>query len=330
MNEAGGGTADKPSPPIRPAGADSLKEAARLLRAGKLVAFPTETVYGLGANATDDAAVASIFAAKGRPRFNPLIIHYPDADTAADDVVPDVRARELAARFWPGPLTLVLPRAAGCRISLLCSAGLDSLAVRVPAHPVAHALLTAVGRPLAAPSANASGRLSPTAADHVASSLGGKVGLILDGGPCSVGIESTVLDLTHERPAILRPGAITREALEQAVGPVAGAKEGHRLASPGMLASHYAPALPLRLEAADAAPDEAMLAFGPHPLGGAAVTRNLSPAGDLIEAAANLFAFLRALDRPGLKAIAVMPIPEEGLGAAINDRLRRAATPRPA
>ena len=313
---------------IRPADDAALDEAARILRAGGLVAFPTETVYGLGADATDDRAVAAIFEAKGRPRFNPLIVHLPEA-AAADGLVDlDDRARALAGRFWPGPLTLVLPRAAGCPVSLLASAGLDSLALRVPGHPLAEALLRRTGRPLAAPSANRAGALSPTSARHVAASLGNRVPLILDGGPCPLGLESSVIDLTGRRPVLLRPGAVTREALEAALGPIAGPSSDEAIKSPGQLSSHYAPGLPLRLDATGAGPREALLGFGPKVPEGAAVTLNLSPSGDLTEAAANLFAQLHALDRPGLEAIAVMPIPETGLGAAINDRLRRAAAPR--
>ncbi len=308
--------------------ATAYAEAAEILRAGGLVAFPTETVYGLGADATNDHAVAAIFEAKDRPRFNPLIVHFPDADAAATEVVFDARARALTDRFWPGPLTLVLPRAPDCRISLLCSAGLETLAVRVPRHAVGQTLMEVAGLPLAAPSANASGVVSPTTAAHVAASLGAKVPLILDGGPCPVGLESTVLDLSRETPALLRPGGVTAEELESVVGPLAHADEDTEIKSPGMLATHYAPSRPLRLEARDVASDEALVAFGPDPLPGAAETVNLSEAGDLTEAAAGLFAALHALDRPEFAAIAVMPIPEDGLGAAINDRLRRAASPR--
>lgn len=314
---------------ILPADERAIRAAAAHLRAGRLVAFPTETVYGLGADATDDRAVAAIFEAKGRPRFNPLIVHLPDMAAAETLVRADDRARALAARFWPGALTLVLPRREGCPVSLLCSAGLDSLAVRAPAHPVAQALLRATGRPVAAPSANRSGRVSPTTAAHVAEELGDRVAAILDGGPCALGLESTVLDLTGGQPALLRPGGVTREALEAELGPLRHAEpRGGPLPSPGLLESHYAPALPLRLEAAEAAPGEALLAFGPEVPPITAPMLNLSPSGDLAEAAANLFAHLRALDRPGLRGIAVMPIPETGLGAAINDRLRRAAAPR--
>lgn len=304
-----------------------IEQAATLLRAGALVAFPSETVYGLGADATNDTAVARIFQAKGRPSFNPLITHYHDSEAAAREVVFTPLAERLAATFWPGPLTLVLPRRPESRVSLLCSAGLDSLGVRVPRHPLTLALLRAVGRPLAGPSANPSGRISPTSAAHVREGLGEAVALVLDGGPCPVGLESSVLDLSDEYPRLLRPGAVTRADLEPITGPLLDAGAGP-LRSPGLLASHYAPRLPVRLEARSVAADEALLAFGPAPLPGAAVTLNLSPGGKLLEAAANLFALLRALDRPGLAGIAVMPVPGEGLGEAINDRLRRAAAPR--
>ena len=314
--------------PIRPADDSAIAEAAAVLKAGGLVAFPTETVYGLGADATDDQAVAGIFEAKGRPRFNPLIVHLPDTGAAAQLVAFDERARHLANRFWPGALTLVLPRLSDCPVSLLCSAGLDSLALRVPNHGVAQRLLRSLGRPLAAPSANLSGQVSPTTARHVAESLGGAVPLILDGGPCPLGLESTVVDLTSGTPVLLRPGAVTREDLEAVAGPLADPDDATAPRSPGQLESHYAPALPLRLEARTVGPDEALLGFGPHSPPGAAKALNLSPNGDLKEAAANLFAQLRALDRPGLAAIAVMPVPDRGLGQAINDRLRRAAAPR--
>jgi L-threonylcarbamoyladenylate synthase len=317
---------------IKAASPEAIGEAARLLREGALVAFPTETVYGLGADATQDAAVARIFEAKRRPRFNPLIAHFADLEAAREQVVFDQRAERLAAAFWPGPLTLVLKRRRECRISLLCSAGLDSQAVRLPRHPVARELLRRCARPLAAPSANLSGRISPTTAQHVASQLGPGVALILDGGPCEVGLESTVLDLSGGAPRLLRPGAITLEMLEERLGAIesaAPAAEAGALKSPGMLESHYAPRLPLRLNAESVQEEEALLAFGkPVPVG-ALRSLNLSEAGDLVEAAAKLFAALHALDAPPARAIAVMPIPEEGLGRAINDRLRRAAAPRP-
>jgi L-threonylcarbamoyladenylate synthase len=316
-----------------PAGPPPIAEAAAQLRAGKLVAFPTETVYGLGGDATSDRAVARIFDAKGRPRFNPLIIHVPDAEAAKRLVEFSAEARRLADLFWPGPLTLVLRRRPDCPVSLLASAGLDTLAVRVPGHPLAQALLRAVGRPIAAPSANRSGRISPTRAEHVQAELGDRVALVLDGGPCRVGLESTVLDMTSEPPTLLRPGGVTREALEGVLGPIARApslEDSSAPASPGMLASHYAPSRPVRLDALDPAPDEAWLGFGAVPPGARTPDLQLSATGDAIEAAAALFAALRALDRPPFTGIAVMPIPETGLGAAINDRLRRAAAPRPA
>ena len=305
----------------------SIAAAARLLVAGELVAFPTETVYGLGGDATNDRAVARIFEAKGRPRFNPLIVHFRNAAAARAQVTFNERAHDLAERFWPGALTLVLPRRPDCTVSLLASAGLDSLAVRVPHHAVAHALLAACGRPIAAPSANASGKISATTAEHVARSLGAQVAMILDGGRCPIGIESTVLDLAGPTPVLLRPGGVTSEALTDVIGQLTAptADDGTAPRSPGLLASHYAPELPLRLDARDVRPREALLAFGACSIAGAAAMENLSPSGDLVEAAANLFAMLRALDRPGLAGIAVMPVPDRGLGRAINDRLRRAA-----
>lgn len=325
-------TAGKPEQIRRPAEPDAndptIADAAALIRAGALVAFPTETVYGLGADAGNDQAVARIFEAKARPRINPLIVHLPDAAQAERHARLDARAARVAERFWPGPLTLVLPRRDDCGLSLLCSAGLDTVALRAPAHPIAQALLQASGRPIAGPSANASGKISPTRAEHVAESLGAKVSLILDGGPCPIGLESTVLDLSGARPSLLRPGAVTAEEIRALLGDltVAAALDGDGpQRAPGRLASHYAPEHPLRLEAAEVAADEALLAFGPAPPEGAARTLNLSESGDLVEAAANLFAHLRALDAEAVPRIAVMPIPERGLGAAINDRLRRAA-----
>ncbi len=297
------------------------------MRAGRLVAFPTETVYGLGGDATNDDAVAAIFAAKARPRFNPLIVHVRDLAEAETLAAFNSTARRAAARFWPGPLTLVLLRRPGVGVSLLASAGLDTVAVRVPAHPVAQALLRDTGRPIAAPSANRSGRVSPTEAAHVADDLGDDVALIIDDGPTPVGLELTVLDLSGEPPALLRPGAVTFEALTELLGPIALPGSGLPK-SPGMLASHYAPRLPVRVAATEARPGEALLAFGPNALPGFAEVQWLSRAGDLAEAAANLFAMLRRLDRPSFTGIAVMPIPEHGLGRAINDRLRRAAAPR--
>ena len=307
----------------------AITHAASLLRAGGLVALPTETVYGLGADATNDAAVARIFEAKRRPRFNPLIVHV--ADIAAAEALGDFseRARATARRFWPGPLSLVLPRRGDSGLSPLATAGLDSVALRVPAHPVAAALLRAAGRPIAAPSANRSGRVSPTTAKHVDQELAGGVDVILDAGPCPVGVESTVLDLTGKRPALLRPGGVTLERLAALLGAIdVPAADESAPRSPGRLPSHYAPSLPLRLGATDARPDEALLAFGSEAPPGFAEVLFLSRSGDLREAAANLFAMLRRLDRAErFSGIAVMPIPEEGLGRAINDRLRRAAAP---
>jgi L-threonylcarbamoyladenylate synthase len=302
-----------------------------------LVAFPTETVYGLGADATSNTAVAAIFEAKGRPHFNPLICHYPDADAAFRDVEASALATRLAAAFWPGPLTLVLPRRITCPVALLAGAGLDTLAVRVPSHPIAMALLREVGRPVAAPSANRSGQVSPTTAEHVLAGLTGRIAAVVDGGPCAVGVESTVLDLSGFHPVLLRPGGVPAEAIEALIGPVgrgitpAAAEQSRTLRSPGLLVSHYAPSLPVRLDAVAVAADEALLAFGPA-LPGAGVVFDLSPSRDTTEAAANLFAGLRWLDiegaRLGLRAIAAMPIPGTGLGAAIQDRLQRAAAPR--
>ena len=311
--------------------------AAALLLAGQLVAFPTETVYGLGADATSNTAVAAVFTAKGRPHFNPLICHYPDAEAAFRHVAASEMAAALAAAFWPGPLTMVLPRRVTCPVALLAGAGLDTLAVRVPANPVALELLRAVGRPVAAPSANRSGGVSPTTADHVLDGLGGRIAAVVDGGPCRVGVESTVLDLTGPAPFLLRPGGVTAEAIEALTGPIgraitpAEAEQTRTLRSPGLLVSHYAPGLPVRLGATAVAPDEALLAFGP-PLSGAGAVFELSRQADPAEAASRLFTGLRWLDmegaRLGLRGIAAMAVPQAGLGAAINDRLQRAAAPR--
>lgn len=314
--------------------AAGVARAAALLRSGELVAFGTETVYGLGGDATNADAVAGIFQAKGRPRFNPLICHYPSAVAAFRDVDASALARRVADAFWPGPLTMVLPRAAGCPVSLLASAGLDSLAIRVPAHPVAMALLSAAGVPVTAPSANRSGRISPTSAQHVMAELDGRIAAVLDSGPCSVGLESTVLDLSGPAPLLLRPGGVAAEDLERLIGPFGRVTTGSPeagLRSPGLLLSHYAPTLPVRLAARDVAADEALLAFGP-PLSGAAAVYQLSASEDLMQAAARLFEGLRWLDehgrRLGVRGIAVMAVPDTGLGLAINDRLTRAAAPR--
>ncbi len=305
----------------RSANPDGIAEAARLLARGRLVAFATETVYGLGADATNGEAVAAIFIAKGRPRFNPLIVHVADTDAARRQGVFHPLAEKLAAAFWPGALTLVLPRRADATVSLLVSAGLDSVALRVPSHPAAQALLQATGRPLAAPSANSSGRITATSAAHVAQELGGKVDLILDGGATPLGLESTVIGFDGEQAVLLRPGAIARDAIERITGPLATASG--TIQAPGQLESHYAPQARLRLNAAKAEPGEALLGFGDV----AEAWLNLSRRGDLQEAAANLFSMLRDMDDQ-VSAIAVSPIPETGLGEAINDRLRRAAAPR--
>jgi L-threonylcarbamoyladenylate synthase len=308
----------------------NIEAAGALLRAGRLVAFPTETVYGLGADATQDEAVRRVYAAKGRPAHNPLIVHLPDLAAAEPLVHLDERARLLAAAFWPGPLTLVLPARPGNGISVHATAGLATLAIRVPAHPVAQALLRSAGRPVVAPSANPSGRVSPTTAAHVQEDLGEAVALVLDGGECPVGLESTVIDLSRpDRAVLLRPGGLPREAIEAVLGPLVGtSSDPARPAAPGMLASHYAPAAPVRLDATSVAAGEALLAFGADVPPGALATFNLSPSGDLAEAAANLFAMLRAADRVGADRIAVVPIPGGGLAEAIRDRLRRAAAPR--
>ena len=307
---------------------EAIEQAGKILRAGGLVAFPTETVYGLGADAGNDRAVASIFAAKRRPEFNPLIVHVLDQAAAEALAILDGRARRLIRRFWPGALTLVLPRRADARLSRLVSAGLPTVALRSPAHPIARRILGAAAIPIAAPSANLSGRLSATNADHVARDLADAIDLIIDGGPCPIGLESTIVDLSGPRPVLLRPGGVDREAIAAELGPVADPEDG-MVKAPGMMSSHYAPHLKLRLNTRKPRADEALLAFGADVPEGAAVTLNLSATSDLVEAAANLFAMLDALDRPQLAAIAVMPVPEIGLGLAINDRLRRAAAPRP-
>lgn len=311
---------------ILPATPEGLVEAAGLLATGGLVAFPTETVYGLGADARNDTAVARIFEAKGRPRFNPLIVHLPDAEAARRYGVFTPEAERLAAAFWPGPLTLVLPLRPDAGLSPLVTAGLDSVAIRVPAHPLAQALLRAFGGPLAAPSANPSGRVSPTRAHHVADGLSGRIEAILDGGDCAVGVESTILGLVGT-PELLRPGGLPLEALEACLGqPLAMGGSAAKPSAPGQLASHYAPGAAVRLNVTRPEAGELWLGFGPTAQG---ATRNLSPSGDLVEAAANLFHYLRELDPGAGTVIAVSPIPETGLGRAINDRLRRAAAPRP-
>ncbi len=318
---------------ILPAGTAAVAEAARCLKAGGLVAFPTETVYGLGADASQASAVARIYEAKGRPSFNPLIAHVADIKAAQDIARFDGTALRLAKAFWPGPLTLVLPKTAQCPVAELATAGLDTVAIRVPAHPVAKDLLRAFGGAVVAPSANISGHVSPTTAAHVASDLSGRIDLILDGGPVEVGVESTIL-ACFEEPVLLRPGGLPREDIERVLGrplqrlPEDAAGEDAQPLAPGMLASHYAPRTPVRLDAAEVKPDEVVLAFGPVEANGAHAAKavlNLSAAGDLNEAAANLFGYLRALDAKRGRTIAVMPVPQHGLGEAINDRLRRAA-----
>ena len=316
--------------------AGAIDAAAGVLAGGGLVAFPTETVYGLGADATNAAAVAKLYAAKGRPAFNPLIAHVADAAAAHALAAFDPAAESLAAVFWPGPLTLVLPKAPACPVADLATAGLDTIAVRVPAHRIAHALIGAFGKPVVAPSANQSGHVSPTTADHVMADLAGRIDLVLDGGPTTVGVESTILACIAGNVTLLRPGGLPREEIEAVIGRKVDeaqtvAEDGEAPLAPGMLSSHYAPRATLRLDAREVRPDEALLAFGsvlPPGADRAMRTLNLSARGDLVEAAANLFSHLRQLDRAGVAHIAVMPIPRDGLGEAINDRLSRAAAPR--
>jgi L-threonylcarbamoyladenylate synthase len=312
--------------PIVPATHGAIRRAAQALARGEIVAFPTETVYGLGANALDARAVARVFAAKERPRFNPLIVHVPGLAEAEDYGLFSATARRLAEAFWPGPLSLVLKRRSTCGIAELVSAGLDTIALRAPAHPVAQTLLAEARVPVAAPSANRSGRVSPTTAAHVEAELGDRPSVILDGGPCPLGIESTVLSVIGGAPSLLRPGAVPRGAIELVLGtPLAASRADGKVVSPGQLATHYAPGTRLRLNSTTAGANEALLAFGPNAPPGARVTINLSESGNLEEAAAKLFAALRELDQAGAEAIAVMPIPARGLGEAINDRLQRAA-----
>ena len=317
--------------PIVPATAGDIARAAALLREGRLVAFPTETVYGLGADATNGRAVAAIFEAKGRPRFNPLIVHTADPQDAFDLGEFSATALRLAEAFWPGPLTLIVAKRSGSPIAELATAGLDTVALRAPSHRVARDLIRAAARPIAAPSANRSGHVSASTAAHVAADFGDRVDLILDGGPTQHGIESTVLDVTGAEAILLRPGAVTAEAIASITGalPQTCASESDRPVSPGQLASHYAPRAALRLGATQVRAGEALLAFGGSVPSHDGLCINLSSSGDLREAAANLFAALRDLDRAGVAQIAVMAIPITGLGAAIDDRLRRAAAPRP-
>jgi L-threonylcarbamoyladenylate synthase len=321
---------------IWPAGEAAVAEAGRSLAEGGLVAFPTETVYGLGADATNPAAIARLYQAKGRPAFNPLIAHVGDLAAALRIGRFDAQATALAKAFWPGPLTLVLPKSADCAVAELATAGLDTIAIRVPAHPAALAILRAFGGPVVAPSANLSGHVSPTTAAHVQGDLAGRIDLIVDGGPVAVGVESTIVGC-FEEPMLLRPGGLPRDDIERVLGRALVAPPedpdadlGQPLA-PGMLASHYAPRTRVRLNAEAIEPGEALLAFGPADIPGvhaAAAVMNLSARSNVDEAAANLFGYLRTLDLTGARAIAVMPIPPHGLGEAINDRLRRAAVGR--
>ena len=320
----------EPGTRVLKASSGAISTAAAALRAGGLVAFPTETVYGLGADACHGEAIARLYAAKGRPAFNPLIAHVPDLAAARRLALFDAEAEKLAAAFWPGPLTLVLPKRPDCPVADLALAGLDSIAIRVPSHPTARALLEAFGGPVVAPSANRSGHVSPTSAAHVLTDLRGRIDLILDDGPCEVGVESTIVSMLGA-PTLLRPGGLPREEIERMLGhalaaPAQDDADDAPLA-PGMLASHYAPKARVRLEATAPREGEALLAFGAAPAFGG-TTLNLSPRGDLIEAATNLFSHLRALDASGATSIAVMPVPHEGLGDAINDRLARAAAPK--
>jgi L-threonylcarbamoyladenylate synthase len=315
--------------PAVPATEEAIRQAAEALARGEIVAFPTETVYGLGANALDGRAVARVFAAKERPRFNPLIVHVPGLAAAETYAVFDPTARMLAETFWPGPLSLVLPKRDGCGIADLVTAGLDTIALRAPNHKVAQALLAEAKLPIAAPSANRSGRISPTTAAHVEAELDERPAMILDGGPCPFGIESTVVAVAKNGPVLLRAGALAREAIERLIDQrLRQARADAPLASPGRLATHYAPDTPLRLGVTSVRPGEALLAFGSTVPQGARATINLSASGNLQEAAARLFASLRELDALGASAIAVMPIPADGLGEAINDRLQRAAQAR--
>jgi L-threonylcarbamoyladenylate synthase len=318
---------------ILPAGEAAVAAAARCLAEGGLVAFPTETVYGLGADATNPAAIASLYQAKGRPAFNPLIAHVLDLASAARIARFDARATALAEAFWPGPLTLVLPKSGDCAVADLATAGLDTIAIRVPAHAVARDILRAFGKPVVAPSANLSGHVSPTTAAHVQSDLAGRIDLIVDGGPVEVGVESTIVGC-FEEPMLLRPGGLPRAEIERVLGqklaqpPEDADNENGQPLAPGMLASHYAPRTRVRLNASSIEPGEALLAFGPHAVldvDAATAVMNLSVQGDVNEAAANLFGHLRELDKKNARGIAVMPVPRHGLGEAINDRLRRAA-----
>jgi L-threonylcarbamoyladenylate synthase len=321
---------------ILPAGDAAVAAAARALAEGGLVAFPTETVYGLGADATNPAAIAHLYQAKGRPAFKPLIAHVGDIVAARKIARFDAPATALAEAFWPGPLTLVLPKTPDCAVADLAAAGLDTVAIRIPAHPVARDILRTFGGPVVAPSANLSGHVSPTMAAHVQSDLAGRIDLIVDGGAVEVGVESTIVGC-FDQPMLLRPGGLPRAEIERVLGralvqpPADAESDSGQPLAPGMLASHYAPRAKVRLNAGHVEPGEALLAFGLGAISGidaASIVMNLSERSDLDEAAANLFGHLRALDSKGVRTIAVMSIPDEGLGEAINDRLRRAAVGR--
>ncbi len=321
-------TKDKRVARLLAPGPAGIAEAAAILRAGGLVALPTETVYGLGGLAADPRAVAAIYRAKGRPSFNPLIAHVADVAAARREGIFDARAEKLAEAFWPGPLTLVLPLAPGASVCDLARAGLDSVALRVPANALTRGVIAAAGGPVAAPSANRSGHVSPSTPAHVLADLDGRIDAVLNGGACPVGVESTILALLDEKPRLLRPGGVSRAEIENVLGESLAGAEGGGVMAPGMLASHYAPRASLRLDAQRLEEDEAGLDFGGRFQGASGKALDLSPRGDLVEAAANLFSMLRALDAAGAKKIAVAPIPEADLGEAINDRLRRAAAPR--
>lgn len=314
--------------------ADGLIQAADLLKQGELVAFPTETVYGLGGLASSDTAIAKIYSAKNRPNFNPLIAHVHSLDEAKKLALFSSTALELAEHFWPGPLTMILPRTTTCPASLLASAGLDTIAIRIPAHPVARQLLEIVGEAVCAPSANLSGQVSPTTPIHVAQGLSNRIAAIVASGKCDIGVESTIIDLTADKPTILRFGGVTPDDLDLLLGPnhyqtIKHAVNDQTPSAPGQLTSHYAPSIPVKLNQLSAPENEVLLGFGPV-LKSAQTSgfMNLSEKGDLNEAAANLFSMLRELDQPQYSAISVMPIPEVGIGLAINDRLKRAAAPK--
>lgn len=308
---------------------DHLKIAIEALKADQAIAMPTETVYGLAANATSDEAVSNIYKVKGRPAFNPLIIHIASKEDASKYAILNDHSKTLMAHFWPGPLTLILPQSKDSPLSKLATAELETIALRCPAHPVAQKLLSQLPFPLAAPSANKSGTISPTKAEHVHESLGDKIDIILAGGKAEIGLESTILDLSTDTPKILRPGSVLKEDIEAIIGPLTDHQKSEAtIKAPGMLKSHYAPTIPIRLNVETPKDDEAFLCFGPQLINYGDRCLNLSETGDLEEAAANLFSMLHQLDDPKYKAIAVMPIPNFGIGIAINDRLARAAAPK--